>query len=392
MLPSGGTGKDFIREITRLLNAWVEDSPLGSISMKAIHIMPALLLQKPSKTSKTRDHVKALERRLRLWHRGEMEELVNEAETLQSRLPKLMEKKSIETISKQFKEKMERGDVHGAIKLLTNNMGGGVLPLDDATISILKEKHPKGQDTNDHNLLQGPVQHVNPIVFDAIDEQMVLKAALATQGGSGPSGFDADGWRRPLTSKMYGECGKDLRSSIANVTKKLCTQQINDQSLQGFLAARLVPLDKQPGVRPIGVGEMLRRICGQLVMSIVKGDVIISGSRVQMCSGQKGGSEAAIHSMRKAFESEGAEAVILVDAANAFNNINRKALLHNVQIMCPVFSNYVVHCYRVPARLFVIGGIELCSNEGTTQGDPIDMAVYAMGITPLLNIMSSTIC
>ncbi len=96
--------------------------------------------------------------------------------------------------------------------------------------------------------------------------------------------------------------------------------------------------------------------------------------------------------MRKAFESEGAEAVILVDAANAFNNINRKALLHNVQIMCPVFSNYVVNCYRVPARLFVIGGIELCSNEGTTQGDPINMAVYAMGITPHLNIMSSTIC
>ncbi len=171
--------------LDRLLNAWVEDSPLGSISMKAIHIMPALLLQKPSKTSKTRDQVKALERRLRLWHRGEMEELVNEAETLPSRPPKLMEKKSIETISKQFKEKMKIGDVHGAIKLLTNNMGGGVLPLDDATIATLKEKHPKGQDTNDYNLLQGPVQHVNPIVFDAIDEKMVLKAALATQGGSG---------------------------------------------------------------------------------------------------------------------------------------------------------------------------------------------------------------
>ena len=62
-------------------------------------------------------------------------------------------------------------------------------------------------------------------------------------------------------------------------------------------------------------------------MSIVKGDVIISGSRVQICSGQKGGSEAAIHLIRKAFESEGAEAVILVDAANAFNNINRKAFL-----------------------------------------------------------------
>jgi len=149
-------------------------------------------------------------------------------------------------------------------------------------------------------------------------------------------------------------------------------QQTNDESLQSFLAARLVPLDKQPGIRPIGVGEVLRRISGKLAMAIVKDDVITSGSRVQMCSGQKGGSEAAIHAMRAAFESQAAEAVILVDAANAFNHINRKSLLHNVQVLCPIFSTYVINCYRVPARLFVIGGIELKSNEGTTQGDPIE--------------------
>ncbi len=266
-------------------------------------------------------------------------------------------------------------------------MSGGVLPLNDQTIQLLRQKHPEARDTNEHNLLNGPIQHIDPIVFETIDEEMVLKAALSTQGGSGPSGMDADGWRKPLTSKVYGDCGKDFRKSIAGLTRKLCTQEINDQSLQGFLAARLVPLDKQPGVRPIGVGEVLRRISGKLVMAVVKEDVIESGSTVQMCSGQKGGSEAAIHAMRSVFENEAAEAVILVDAANAFNNINRKALLHNVQVLCPIFTRYVINCYRSPARLFVIGGIELKSNEGTTQGDPIGMAVYAIGITPLLNIM-----
>jgi len=95
--------------------------------------------------------------------------------------------------------------------------------------------------------------------------------------------------------------------------------------------------------------------------------------------------------MRAAFESQAAEAAILVDAANTFNNINRKSLLHNVQVLCPIFSTYVINCYRVPVRLFVIGGVELKSNEGTTKGDPIGMAVYSIGITPLLNIMLSTI-
>ena len=38
----------------------------------------------------------------------------------------------------------------------------------------------------------------------------------------------------------------------------------------------------------------------------------------------------------------------------------------------------------MPSRLFVIGGYELKSSEGTTQGNPIAMAVYAMAVIPLL--------
>ena len=167
--------------------------------------------------------------------------------------------------------------------------------------------------------------------------------------------MDAEGWRRPLISKIPGDCGKDLRVAIANVVKKLCTKTIQDETLEGLLACRLVPLNKRPGLRPIGVGEVLRRVCGQVVMLVLKKDVIDSCSKVQMCSGQKAGSEAAIHAMRQTFERGEAEAVILADEANAFNNINSQALLHNVRILCPIFSNHVTNCYNVPARLFVIG-------------------------------------
>ena len=288
-----------------------------------------------------------------------------------------------------FKEKMQRGDVNGAIKIVTNNMRGGILPLNDETIGLLREKHPAARDANENNKLEGPYERVNPIVFEAIDESLVMKTALETKGGSGPSGLDSDGWKRILTSRVYGDCGKDLRIAMANATKSLCTESVIDESLEAFLACRLVPLDKQPGVRPIGVGEVLRRICGKTVMTVIKKDIIISSCKVQMCSGQKAGREAAVHAMRRVFESEEAEVVLLVDASNAFNNINRQALLHNVNVVCPVFSNYVSNCYRTPARLFVIGGVELSSKEGTTQGDPIGMAVYATGITPLLNDLMS---
>ena len=61
LLPTGNAEKRYIKEVTRLFNALTQDTPLRSISLKAIHTMPVLLLQNPSKTSKRRDHLDALE-------------------------------------------------------------------------------------------------------------------------------------------------------------------------------------------------------------------------------------------------------------------------------------------------------------------------------------------
>ena len=50
--------------------------------------------------------------------------------------------------------------------------------------------------------------------------------------------------------------------------------------------------------------------------------------RAEAC--QEGGCEAAVHAVRLMFEDENCQAVLLVDASNAFNALNRKAALHNV--------------------------------------------------------------
>ena len=48
--------------------------------------MPNFLLQKPSKNSKAKDHLKVLERRLESWISGDLLELLKEAETIQKSL------------------------------------------------------------------------------------------------------------------------------------------------------------------------------------------------------------------------------------------------------------------------------------------------------------------
>ena len=285
---------------------------------------------------------------------------------------------------------MQKGNVNGAIKLLTNNMhGGGVLPLNEETINLLHLKHPKSQNPDEDFLLQGPEQTVEQIIFDVIDETMVMKAAQLTKGGSGPSGLDGDGWRHILTSRGYGDTGSDLRTAIAAVTRSLCTQTVNDDSIGPLMASRLIPLNKMPGLRPIGVGEVLRRIIGKVVMSTLKTDVVESCANSQMC-GHKSGSEAAIHAMKVMYENNDTDAVLLVDAENAFNSLNRKAFLHNIGIICPSITIFIRNCYTITTRLFVIGGTEIQSEEGTTQGDPLGMAVYAIGTTPLLNLLAES--
>ena len=50
MLPSGAAEKNYIEEVTRLMKLWINDTPLRETALKAVHVMPALLLQKLSKS------------------------------------------------------------------------------------------------------------------------------------------------------------------------------------------------------------------------------------------------------------------------------------------------------------------------------------------------------
>ena len=64
------------------MNGWTNNSPFKDISFTAIHVMSSLL-QKLSKTSKAKDHLKALERRIDLWINGNIDKLLYEGETIQ---------------------------------------------------------------------------------------------------------------------------------------------------------------------------------------------------------------------------------------------------------------------------------------------------------------------
>ena len=48
------------------------------------------------------------------------------------------------------------------------------------------------------------------------------------------------------------------------------------------MTCRLIPLDKKPGLRPIGVGEVLRKIVSKAVTMLFKNDITHAAGALQL--------------------------------------------------------------------------------------------------------------
>ena len=388
-------------ELSRLFRAYAEGSTLESIALKACTVMPILLLQKPFKSSKQKDHSACLARRLSIWKKGDFKSLLEEGRALQNRLPKshpTSSNKQDDNVARTFSKLMFQGKINAALQLLSQHGKGGILSADEmvdlggegekSVLDILYSKHPHPEPVSMDALPEGyndpPEAH--PVIFDQITASSIRCATLRTKGAAGPSGMDAHCWRRLCTS--FKSASQDLCHALATLAKRLCTTFVDPKGISALLACRLIALDKCPGVRPIGICETPRRIIAKAVLFATKGDVQDAAGSMQLCAGQISGIEAAIHAIRSIYSNKDTEAVLLVDASNAFNSLNRQVALRNARHLCPSIATIVINTYRAHSELFIDGQV-LWSEEGTTQGDPLAMPLYALATIPLINNLSS---
>ena len=123
-------------------------------------------------------------------------------------------------------------------------------------------------------------------------------------------------------------------------------------------------------------------------MTVTKPDIQEAAGSIQLCAGQISGIEAAVHAADSLFQQDDTVAIFLVDASNAFNSLNRLSALHNIRHLCPSLSTALINTYRAPTELFIDGDV-LYSSEGTTQGDPLAMPMYALATIPLIRKLHS---
>ena len=310
-LPMGNVAAQFVMKLAKFFDIYALESAQEDSAIMSAMLFPSLILQRPHYKSKPREHIDCLERRLPLWGTADgIRELLKEGNCIQRHLPlnqrNTRKNNQKDNRSRRFTQFMTKGKVKDAIRCLSTTGGGRVLNLSD----VITEGSDKGWCT------------------------------------------------------CYGKNSVTLCRSLASFGRRICSNYVDPSCLTAFNACRLIPLDKLPGVRPIGVVEVCRRIIGKAVMKIVKLDVMESVAGRQFCAGLNGGCEAAVHCMSTVFELN--EASLFVDATNAFNSLNRATTLINLPNICPALAPILINTYRDPVSLFV-NGETLTSKEGTTQ-------------------------
>ncbi len=250
-VPTGKAGQDFIDEVAKAMTYYTSGSHFESVALTMLMIMFPLLLQKPSRNSKSKDHVQCLVKRLAYWRAGELQKLVKECTVIQGRLnsPKF-DPKHHEQV---FVRLMLQGKISSALMWIGSQQSHPLQTTDDV-IETLRSKHPPPAPTVAGSTLQGPVMEIEDVIFDSIDADLIHRTAKKISGSAGPSGADAEIWQRILCSKQFKKKPDKLCECIAELAKKLCCKLVNPDHIKCYTACRLIPLSKNPsGVRPIGI-------------------------------------------------------------------------------------------------------------------------------------------
>ena len=123
------TGKEFIDTCKELTNKWNNGSEMAFIALKVAIVLLALCLQKAGPKSKLKDHQDCLARRLVLWKKGEIDTILREGRMIQRHLVNSRRATDPPDRAKIFANLVMTGQVNWALRYLSDDQGGEMLPF-----------------------------------------------------------------------------------------------------------------------------------------------------------------------------------------------------------------------------------------------------------------------
>ena len=141
---------------------------------------------------------------------------------------------------------------------------------------------------------------------------------------------------------------------------------------------------KDGGIRPIAVGNILRRLTAKTIARRVQERAASLLAPHQLGVGVKNGCEAILHTVRKVLKSDPSLFCLQVDFQNAFNLVSREVGLEEVARLFPEILAWTSTCYGQSSHL-LFGTTSISSECGWQQGDPLASLLFSLVLHPLLN-------
>ena len=97
---------------------------------------------------------------------------------------------------------------------------------------------------------------------------------------------------------MAKEYSLALREEMALWVEFLGNNIVPFAAHRALQTCRLGALDKQPGVRPLGVGSSTKRLIAKCTLKVVGDDAKAACGNVNLCAGLESGIEGTLHAVR----------------------------------------------------------------------------------------------
>ena len=222
-LPTGAAAKAFVTEKARLFSELAQRGQQERIAMEMAMVMEPLLLQRSlNKKANAKDNRETLTRRMLMWENRQVGELLEEARAIQQRLPTERREMNADEVTRIFTKLMFEGGVSSALNFLNRKDHGGIQALTPEVRAKLEALHPEPDEGPADVYLQGDPPEVQPIICEEITAGSIKQAANRTRGGAGPSGGDAEHWKRMLYS--FGDKSEELAGAMAGAARRMCAQ------------------------------------------------------------------------------------------------------------------------------------------------------------------------
>ena len=248
-----------------------------------------------------------------------------------------------------------------------------------AVIDEMKSKHPEARDIDVARKLA--LRAVDGGAACQTEKESLCKAVRSFPKGSagGTNGLRPQHLQDALASLFQ----HDLVNELAALCNSLLRGDIPSEVKPWFFGGKLAALPKTDGtLRPIAVGDTLRRLTSKLALEEVSNDIRSYLEPIQVGVGSKHGCERIVHVVRQWLARNNADkdkVLVSLDLANAFNTIDRAAIMAGVRRVCPSAAPWIDASYGQDSML-LLGETEIDSSRGVQQGDPVGPAVFALGI------------